>query len=88
MRKEQGGNMGGKGDGGHGGWGGVVVRGGQEGGYVPRKAGNQGEKEKAESLDPANCKCLSGPRATLPHPSPLLIYAGSQSPGMKRNTQG
>lgn len=74
------------------GGGGVAVRGGQEGGYIPRKAGNQGEKEKAESLDPVNCKCLSGPRATLPHPSPLLIYAGSQSPeghtGMKLTNEG
>lgn len=50
------------------------------GGGVPREAGSQGERKKAESLDPTNCKGLSNTRTTRPCLSPLLIYAGSQSP--------
>lgn len=54
-------------------------------GGVLGEAGSQHEREKAESLDPANCQGLPSSRATLPSSSPLLIDAGSLSPeGHKR----
>lgn len=56
----------------------------QEGGVL-REAGSQGEREKAESLGPANCQGSPSSRATLPRSSPLLIDAGGLSPeGRKR----
>lgn len=51
----------------------------REGGVLG-EAGSQGEREKAESLDPANCQGLPSSRATLPRSSLLLIDAGSLSP--------